>query len=118
MDTDQEHEEEKEKSLAKRACEGIVKPVQELKETVSRKRGPHKRTAIIIILLCVSIYAASVNEFYFTFYFLQVSRTLLTYRVIHRVVQLRSADMESVCSTALPSCSSQIYDIFGLSVKH
>ena len=49
-----------------------MKPVRELKETVARKRGPHKRTAIVLILLCVSVYSAMVNEFYFTFYFLQV----------------------------------------------
>ena len=71
---DQDKEEaERGKSVIKRGCEGFVQPVRELKETVSRRRGPHKRTAIIIILLCVSIYNATVNEFYFTFYFLQVS---------------------------------------------
>ena len=73
---DQVEEEERAKSLVKRGCENFVQPVRELKETVSRKRGPHKRTAIIIILLCVSIYNATVNEFYFTFYFLQVSAKL------------------------------------------
>ena len=60
------------KSRARRGCEGFVKPVKELKETVSQRRGPHKRTAIVLILFCVSVYAAMVNEFYFTFYFLQV----------------------------------------------
>ena len=73
---DQEEEEEEKdisgKSLAKRGCEGFVKPVKELKETVARRRGPHKRTAIVLILFCVSVYNAMVNEFYFTFYFLQV----------------------------------------------
>ena len=69
---DRVEEEERGKSLVKRGCENFVQPVRELKETVSRRRGPHKRTAIVLILICVSIYNATVNEFYFTFYFLQV----------------------------------------------
>ena len=53
-----------------------MRPVKELKETVARRRGPHKRTAIVLILFCVSVYNATVNEFYFTFYFLQVGPTI------------------------------------------